>query len=192
VIDADLDLYALFYNSYLSGDNERFRRAYDAYITAISRFIESLRRHRPLHIRLITDCASDPPYEDDPVLPPDENLRRALVSTSWHRQHAPARFLAERMAQRAPDRERILIVHPFLSIDDIPAEQLASFSAAWLLGTDSGPSALGRVTASDLFFTPEQGIGRAWMQSLRDRSLERRLRMNRMRLASRFREADQE
>jgi hypothetical protein len=79
-----------------------------------------------------------------------------------------------------------------VNIDDIPADQLGGFSGAWLLGTDSGPSALARVTASDLFFTPERGIGRAWMQAVRDRPLERRLRMNRMRLARLFREASPE
>ena len=96
VIDADLDLYAIFYNSWLTGDSERFRRSYDAYVTAIGRFIETLRRQRALNIRLITDCAPDPPYEDDPMLAHDENLRRAAASVCASRKSRYATMKSHR------------------------------------------------------------------------------------------------
>lgn len=186
VIDADIDLYILFYNAFL-GPAGGMRAEFDRFVTDAGRFLEGLLRVRALTVRIHTDCPADPPYADDPALPREENLRRALVSNHWHRDAEPARFLQEANARRSPDRERILLVNPYIPPDALPLEQTAQFTNVFVTGAGRRPSS-GKDGFS-LLFHQERGKALRTLRGALGAGTARRMRRNSIQLASRFREA---
>ncbi len=185
VVDSDLDVHILFYNSFLHTPGISFAEAYDAWICSVAVFLDSLLRQRAVTIRLFTDVRSDPPYENDPMLPAEENLRRKLVSTHWHRDTTPSDYLFRFSEIRHSDREAVLLVNPFVSADELPEEFLPAFSAAYLLSADapSKPSdRLKLLTRSERAYFIRRVSDRIF------KSRFRRLHENRMRLAARLKE----
>ena len=186
VIDADVDIYVLFHNSFYIRDAEWFHTRYDDYLRDIMRFLELLLRQRALSITLHTDDEPDPPYEHDPHLTGEENLKRQLVSSFWHRNKTPSQFLGAAMAQRAPDRERILLVNPYLHPDMLPTELLQRFSSALLLGTSDfgAPSK----TAWSFLYRPEKNILGTLLSKTISKPMKRRITMNRLQLGKYLKE----
>jgi hypothetical protein len=185
VIDADVDAHVLFYRSYFQGSAEELRAGYDSYIAAVMRHLESLMRRRALTIRLCTDSEPEPPYEDDPHLTREENLKRALVSSYWHAAKPPERYLTEVASSRSADRERILIVNPYIAADSFSAEQLALFTSTVLLGCDALDEQPRR-SISMLYRDENESILRL-LRPPAGRKLKR-LRVNRLQLGKMFRE----
>jgi len=187
VIDADVEMHILFYNSFSELQPSELRRMFDTYLGDIVRFFEALLRQRSLNISITTDCTADPPYDNDPSLPQEENLKRALVCNDWHQQRTPSHFLQEQAARRTNDREHILLVNPLVAIEDVPHEFLPSYSNVYLLGTD----AIERqkpFEVSSLMFVPKTSQPAQLIRNAIHRSLLRRLKMNHLQLAARMKE----
>jgi hypothetical protein len=189
VIDADVDVYVLFHNAFFTRDNEWFHARYDDYIRDIMRFLEMLLRQRALSVTLFTDDVPDPPYEHDPHLTSEENIKRQLVSSFWHQDKPPSAFLAQALARRAPDRERILIANPFVSPDQLAPEIVQRFSNAVLLGTGvfNNDAAAGQRTWSVLY-RPEKNMLRSLLAASISKPARRRIAMNRLQLGKSLKE----
>jgi hypothetical protein len=135
VIDADVDVHILFYNPLYTADTTLFHDLFDQFINDIAGLLDVLMRQRALTIHLFTDCDEVTQYEHDPNLTQEENLKRHLVSGYWHHVFQPAASMEKFLVQRARARERILIVHPGLKLEDLAGESLAMYSGLFLLGT---------------------------------------------------------
>ncbi len=186
VVDADLDLHVLFYNSFAYAGSPFFRRRYDAYVQDVARFLEGLLRRRALSVRLFTDDSAEFPYEDDPNLTREENLKRALVSASWHNSTPPAQYFQRVAARRHDGHERILILNPFIALEEVPWDETGLFHHVYLLGGDIEDSA---PRPPRLVFRSATSL----LDTLPDRALVlpqmRRMRMNCMQLAARCTES---
>ncbi len=135
VIDADVDVHILFHHAWYSADTSLMHVLYDQYITDIASLFDVFMRQRALTLHLFTDCDDVTRYEDDPNLTREENLKRHLVSTYWHVSIPPAYSIERYLAARARSRERILVVHPGIRVEELPADLLPMYSGRFLLGT---------------------------------------------------------
>jgi uncharacterized protein DUF58 len=138
-IDADVDVHILFYNSLFIRDGDLNRALYDAYIEDIASFLQSMLQARPLQIRIHCDSNLQMPYEPDPHASVVENIKRGIVSNYWHRNVTPAEYLHHVNENRSPDRERLIIVNPYIDPSMLPLDELQQFTNQRLLGYSEQP-----------------------------------------------------
>jgi len=60
-----------------------------------------------------------------------------MVSNYWHRDIAPADYIRLINKKRSPDRERLLLINPYINPAVMPVDELPQFTLVRMLGKET-------------------------------------------------------